>query len=103
MERYEPAQPRQGDIGLAVLPGSVGLVREVAEQATVRGEIGTPREDASTKPCAGLAQSLSDEAHSGRLGAFRGYGVASGDAPPSGRARQTPGGEAAGDRHRDRR
>jgi hypothetical protein len=54
MEGHEPGQPRESDIGLAVLPGRAGFVREVAEQATVRGEIGTPWEDTSTKPCAGL-------------------------------------------------
>jgi hypothetical protein len=33
-----------------MLPGRAGLMREVAEQATIRGEIGTPWEDASCGP-----------------------------------------------------
>lgn len=50
MERRQPGQFRQGDIGLAMFPRRARLVREVAQIPAVRRQIGSPREDATAKP-----------------------------------------------------
>lgn len=39
VESCEPGELRKSDVGLAVPPGSAGLVGEVAEHATVGGQI----------------------------------------------------------------
>jgi len=57
VERGEPGELRQGHVRLAVLPGGAGLVREVAEEAAVGGEIGPPGEDPPREPRARLVPS----------------------------------------------
>jgi len=58
VERGEPRELREGHIRLAVFPGGAGLVCKVAEETTVRGEIGPPWKDASTEPSAGFVAPL---------------------------------------------
>jgi hypothetical protein len=47
MESSEPGKLRKGDVGVALLPRGGGFMGEIAEQTTVRGEIGTAWKDAS--------------------------------------------------------
>ena len=58
VERGEPGEFRHGHVCLAVFPVGARLVRKVAEESTVGGQVGPSWKDPSTEPGAGLVPSL---------------------------------------------